>query len=315
MNEKYVSVIGGLNLDLAGLSEETYREKNSNIGKIRTNAGGVGHNIAQNLTRLEVPTYLLTVYGDDYFGKILEQDCQKNNIRLDYAKKIKGAHSSTYLYVADDKRDMVSAINDMGIIENITPEFLEARMEYINNSEICVIDGNIPKASIDWLGENCEVPIFVDPVSVSKVDRFENILNKIDTFKPNESEAEILTGISVTDEESGAKSAKKLNKKGIKNVFISLGEKGILCSRNQEVALVNTLPTDIVSANGAGDCTTATIVWARFKYGNSLPLDEVGLYTQVAANITLESDKAVSPNLNVRNLIKKAASHYKENEK
>ena len=45
----YVVVVGGLNIDIAGLSGDVYREKDSNIGEVTINIGGVGQIIAQNL--------------------------------------------------------------------------------------------------------------------------------------------------------------------------------------------------------------------------------------------------------------------------
>ena len=62
-NEEYVVVVGGMNLDIAGMSGPVYREHDSNIGKVGMNVGGVGQNIAHNLAKLGVPTYLVTVYG------------------------------------------------------------------------------------------------------------------------------------------------------------------------------------------------------------------------------------------------------------
>ena len=81
-NKAYVVVIGGLNLDIAGLCGQIYREKDSNIGTVELSAGGVGHNIAQNLAKLGVPVELITVYGDDHFGRILEEECKKDGISL-----------------------------------------------------------------------------------------------------------------------------------------------------------------------------------------------------------------------------------------
>ncbi|MDO1605817.1 PfkB family carbohydrate kinase [Lactobacillus sp. YT155] len=306
MQTDYVAVVGGLNLDLAGLCGSVYREKDSNIGDIKINVGGVGQNIAQNLTRLDVPTYLITVYGDDHFGKILAEECKKENINLEYAEELPGHASSTYLYVTNEKGDMVTAINDMKIVNNITPEFLAKRIDFINNASICVIDGNISRESIEWLANNCTVPIFVDPVSIAKADRFENVLDKLDTFKPNELEAQLLTGVEIVDKDSAILAAQKLNEKGVKNVFISMGAQGILCSRNGEVDIVPTIAEKIISANGAGDCSMATITWAAFYYKNALPLKDVGQLTQAAASLTLESEKAVSPELSIKNVINRA---------
>ncbi len=307
--EKYVVVVGGLNMDLAGISGLNFKERDSNIGTIKLSEGGVGQNIAQNLTKLDVPTYLITTYGDDYFGKILSEECQKNSISLEYAEEIPGKRSSTYLYVTNSDGDMVVGINDMDIINQVTPEFLSDRIDFINNAAICVIDGNIPKESIEWLANNCKAPIFVDPVSVAKVERFANVLNKIDTFKPNALEAELLTGIQVIDEDSAKKAADQLISKGVKNVFISLGSEGILCTNQTEKVLVPILRTDVVSCNGAGDCTMATITWARYYFGKSLALAEVGQLTQAAASITIESAHSVSPDIKVRNIVERAQQY------
>ncbi|SLM85510.1 MULTISPECIES: PfkB family carbohydrate kinase [Vagococcus] len=310
MEDKYIVVIGGLNMDIAGLSGSNYHEKDSNIGEITLSIGGVGQNIAQNLTRLEAPTYLITVYGDDSFGTILENDCLNNQINLDYAQKIKNAHSSTYLYVANNQGDMVTAINDMTIVNQMTPNFLEERLPFINQAEIVVIDGNISQESIEFLAKNVVPPIFVDPVSLAKVERFENVLNRIDTLKPNDLEAELLTGIKVTDIETGKEAALTLNKRGVKNVFISLGSQGILCSRHdEEPTLIPPIAKKIISTNGAGDCTMATIAWARFYYGDVLALKEIGQISQAAASITMESPLAVSEALNIKNIIHRTTKY------
>ena len=310
--DNYVVVIGGLNLDLAGLSGDVYRGKDSNIGDINMTVGGVGQNIAQNLAKLDVPTYLVTVYGDDYFGKFLSEECKKNDIRLDYAECILNTKSSTYLYVTDGQGDMVTAVNDMKITENITPKFLEKRINFINGASICVLDGNIPKESIEWLANHCTVPIFADPVSIAKIDRFENVLDKIDTFKPNELEASVLSGVKIVDTESAKEAARVLHQKGVKNVFISLGVKGILCSRKGEVEFIPILDPHVVSVNGAGDCSTATITWARFQYDNTISLKRVGMLTQAAASLTVEVAKSVSPNLSIKNVIERAKKFSKE---
>ena len=259
----YVVVVGGLNIDIAGLSGDVYREKDSNIGEVTINIGGVGLNIAQNLTKLGTPTHLVTVYGDDSFGKIAQMECKKNKIGLENAEQIENSRSSIYLYVNDNEGDLVTGINDMKICENITPEFLAKRLDFINGAKIVVVDCNLSQESIEWLCENVTSPIYVDPVSVAKVDR-------------------------------------------VKNVYISLGAQGILCVKEGEAVLVKPLAKKIVSTNGAGDCSMATLVWARFNHGEELPLEEVGTYTQAAASINVESPLAVSPELNVEEVLKRA---------
>lgn len=292
MSEKsYVAVIGGMNMDIFGIPDEKVIPRDSNIGQIGMAVGGVGQNIAQNLARLEVPTYLITVYGDDMNGIVMEHSCAQHGIRLDYAEKLTGQRSSGYLYVTDETGDMLLGINDMKICENITPAFLAKRLDFINHASVCMIDANLPEESIKWLGEHVTAPIFVDPVSIVKGKRVIPILDKIDTLKPNRIEAEMMTGIKIMECETAQIAAAKLLEYGVKNVFISLGKDGIMAMSSSQSAHVPTMTTKIVSANGAGDCSTATIVWCRYR--GITDLNEVCQYTQAAASIALESEKSV----------------------
>ena len=67
-----------------------------------------------------------------------------------------------------------------------------------------------------------------------------------------------------------------------------------------------------MSVNGAGDCNMATITWARFQYGNTIPLKRVGMLTQAAASLTVEVTQSVSPNLNIKNIIERAKKFSRE---
>ncbi|MCH5357229.1 carbohydrate kinase family protein [Limosilactobacillus reuteri] len=291
MKKPYVVVVGGMNMDIFGMPNKKIIPRDSNIGQIGLAVGGVGQNIAQNLAHLHVPTYLITVYGDDMNGAVMKQECDKNNINLDYAMEEKGQRSSGYMYITDETGDMLVGINDMKICENITPEFLNSRLNFMNNAELVMIDANLSTEAIKWLGNNLQVPIFVDPVSVSKAERIKPILSKIDTLKPNKLEAELLTGIKIKDDSDVELAARKLIQLGVKNVFISLGSNGILAANEEGMVHVGTLTTNIVNANGAGDCSTATIAWCRYQGINDLK--EICLNTQAAASIALESEKSV----------------------
>lgn len=302
IDKPYVVVVGGMNMDIFGMPDKKIIPRDSNIGQIGLAVGGVGQNIAQNLAHLEVPTYLITVYGDDMNGIVMKQECAKNHINLDYAMEEKGQRSSGYMYITDETGDMLVGINDMQICENITPDFLQERLTFMNNAELVMIDANLSAEAIQWLGNNLTVPIFVDPVSVSKAERIKPILSKIDTLKPNKLEAELLTGIQINNYSDAELAATRLIELGVKNVFISLGADGILATNKEEKVHVETLPTNIVNANGAGDCSTATITWCRYK--GMTDLEEICLTTQAAASIALESEKSV-PDITPKQVEKK----------
>jgi pseudouridine kinase len=302
----YVVVIGGMNMDIYGMPSEKVINRDSNIGTVGMTVGGVGQNIAQNLAHLDVPTYLITVYGDDYNGRLLEESCQRNNIHLDYASQLKGERSSTYMYITDEHGDMLVGVNDMGICEYISPSFLKKRLDFINNAKVCLVDANLNKQTIDWIGQNVTAPIFGDTVSCAKARHFEGILDKMTTLKPNALEASLLTGVDINDERSAKQAAQSLLNKGIKNVFISLGADGILCANNQKMLIIHPFKTNIVNANGAGDCGMAAITWSYFDNPNR-QLGEIGRIAQAASSIALESTKSV-PDITVNQIYAKLES-------
>ncbi|ETA74327.1 carbohydrate kinase family protein [Ligilactobacillus equi] len=293
--EPYVVVIGGMNMDIFGMPDHKIIPRDSNIGEIGLAVGGVGQNIAQNLAHLNVATYLVTVYGDDMNGEVMRHECAQNHIYLDYAEQVVGQRSSGYMYITDEDGDMLVGINDMKICEKITPSFLAQRLDFINQAELVMVDANLPAESIIWLGEYVTVPIFADPVSVSKAPRLQPILNKIDTIKPNRLEAELLTGVEIKTNLDVEVAARKLIELGVKNVFISLGADGILAANKDEVVHVGTFTKEIINGNGAGDCSTATIIWCRHQ--GLTDLEDICRRTQAAASIALASEKSV-PDIN-----------------
>lgn len=303
LEDDYVVVIGGMNMDIYGMPNNKVIDRDSNPGIVGMSVGGVGQNIAQNLAHLDVPVYLITAYGDDYNGNILKNACESNDINLDYAEQIKGERSSTYMYITDESGDMLVGINDMGICKTISPSFLEKRLDFINNAKVCLIDANLEKSTINWIGENVTAPLFGDTVSSVKASHFDGILNKMTTLKPNALEASLLTGVEIYDENSAKQAAQILLNKGVKNVYISLGADGILCANNEKMVLIHPFMTDIVNANGAGDCGMAAITWSYFDDPDR-PLGEVGRIAQAASSITLESSKSV-PNITIKQIYKK----------
>lgn len=288
----YVVVIGGMNMDICGRPNNAVVDRDSNPGVVSMSVGGVGQNIAQNLAHLGVPTYLVTVFGDDANGEALKASCVKNNIFLTYAEQLKGRRSSTYMFVTDETGDMIMAVNDMGICKEITPEFLEPRLDFINEASIVLLDANVEAETLSWIGEHVTAPLFGDTVSTIKAHRFDAILSKMTVLKPNDLEASELTGIEVHDEQTACEAAQALLDKGVKNVFISLGVHGILCANAQEKVRVLPFRTQIATANGAGDSGMAAITWSFFE-NPERPLEEVGRIAQAASSIALECTRAV----------------------
>ena len=288
----YVVVIGGVNIDIGGRSFNPLVAKDSNPGKVTTSLGGVGRNIAHNMSLLGVDVRMLTAYGDDIYGQRISASCKELGIDLSCALQIPGGTTPTYLFLNDNDGDMALALSDMEICEKITPAYLSNHMTLINHAKLVVIDTNIPQESIAFLADCCTAPIFADPVSTAKAVKVQNVLGKIHTFKPNRMEAELLTGIPITDEDSLRKAAQALIDTGMERVFISLGTDGVLAADHERMIKVPCFKATMRNATGAGDSFMAALAWA---YLEGIDLEETARAAAAVAAMTIESEETINP--------------------
>ena len=290
-SDSYVVVVGGVNVDIGGRSLAPLVAADSNPGRVRVSLGGVGRNIAHNMSLMGVPVKMLTAYGDDIHGDQVAAACTELGIDMSNALKIPGGTTSTYLYLTDPAGEMALAVSDMGICDKITPEYLAEHAALLRNAQVVVADCNIPAESLAWLAENLEVPLFVDPVSTAKAEKLQPILSKIHTLKPNRLEAELLSGVPIREKEDIPKAAEKLLSLGVHRLFISLGGDGVYAAMGGESCVMPNIPGNMVNTTGCGDAFMAALVWAYLE-GNDLETTaKAGL---AAGSIAMESADTIN---------------------
>lgn len=295
----YAVVIGGVNMDIGGTSCQKLRPADSNPGKVRMSLGGVGRNIAHNMALLGVDTRMLTAFGDDLYAQKLAASCGELGIDISRSLQVPGGATSTYLFIADESGDMALAVSDMDIYEHLTPAFLASRAPLLHNAQVVVMDTNIPAQSIAWVAEHIDLPIFADPVSTVKAEKLRPILGKLHTLKPNRLEAELLSGVAITDEASLNKAADALLDTGLRRVFISLGKDGVFAADHSQRCRLPCLPGNMVNTTGCGDAFMSAIVWA---YLEGTDLERTALAGLAAAAIAMESAETINAALSADTL-------------
>ena len=298
----WAAVVGGMNMDVGGRPDAALIANDSNPGRVRLSPGGVGRNIAHNLALLGVDTRMLTVLGEDLYAQRLAASCAEAGIDLTQSLRLPGESTSTYLYILDERGDMALALSDMAIYRRLTPEALAPRLPWLNSASVIVLDANIPAESILWLCEHARVPIFADPVSVTKADRLADVLPRLHTLKPNRLEAERLSGVAITDEAGARRAADALLKAGLQRVFLSLGSEGVLAADHRGQVFLPALDAKVVNATGGGDAFMAGLVWAYLRGESLAGSARAGL---AAAALALESAETVNPNMSRRALCRR----------
>ena len=149
----YVTVVGGMNMDIGGWPGEELVAQDSNPGRVRMSPGGVGRKIAHNMSLMGLDVRLLTAFGDDVYAQKLAAVCGELGIDISQSPVIPGGHTSTYLFINDQQGDMQLAVSDMDIYRNLTPRVLAGRKQLLEGSQVVVIDTNLPAESIAWLAD------------------------------------------------------------------------------------------------------------------------------------------------------------------
>lgn len=294
-------VFGAVNVDIGGFPEGTFRMRDSNPGRVRVSVGGVGHNIARCCALLGLRTELAAPLGGDMAAQFVENDCLMSGVGLRYARSFPEAASSVYLFLGDGAGEMLSAVNDMRIVERMTPEVLGELIPGMEAMDAAVVEANLPEEAILYLSERLRAPIVADTVSAAKAVRMKNALPRLSVLKLNALEAEALTGSPVRCEGEAREAVRSLLKTGVRRVFLTLGADGVCCG-GEDILYLPALPCRPVNTTGAGDAFTAALLWAGKR---GMDLRGCALAGQAAAAIALESPETVSSDLSEAALIKR----------
>ena len=296
-NDQYVVVVGGANIDIGGTPLNPLIPADSNPGLISINYGGVGRNIAHNLAKLGVPVKLITAIGGDVLGTDMLSHCESIGIDISNVLRIPERTSSMYLYINNTAGDMEMAIDYMDIALQITPEYLDTIRPVIQGAMAVVTDANISADAFMHLKSICRSPLYADPVSTVLAARIRPGLEGIDTLKPNRLEAEYLTGMTIQTEADYRAAAVALLDMGVRRVFLSMGNEGMLAADKNNMYIVGEYPAEVICTTGAGDSATAAIVWASTVVADSDTLVTAAKAANVVASMTVSVQDTNNPDL------------------
>ena len=300
----YVVVVGGVNMDIGGKSFASMIPGDSNPGTVTMSVGGVGRNIAHNISLLGMDARMLSAVGADLYGEKIAATCTACGLDFSRVRTVPGASTSTYVYLGGPDGDMALAVSDMEVCNEISPSYLEKNLTLLNGAQLVVVDANIPQESIEFLAEHVTPPLFADPVSVTKAKKFQGVLGKLHTLKPNRLEAELLSGVPITDTDSLHRAAQTLLETGLHRVFISLGADGVYAADQSGSVTLPAPKAEMVSTTGCGDSFMAALTWAYLQGSDLERSARAGL---AASSLTMESTETIHPSMSEAELLRRMA--------
>lgn len=301
--DDHACVLGGSNMDIIGFPNGILIMEDSNPGQVQASLGGVGRNIAENLVHLGIPTKLISAVGDDIYGRKILDHAGSIGLDMKHSLVLSNKPTSTYLAILDEDRDMKAAISQMDIYNEITIDFIQSKRQIIEDSKVCVIDTNIPGEIIDYVVSNYKnTEFFLDTVSSAKAMKVKEKIGSFHTIKPNRIEAELLSGIRIESQEDMLRASDYFLNQGVKQVFITLGERGVFYNNGKKHQLVPSPKVQVVNATGAGDAFVAALTFCRMK---DYEIEEAVRFSMAASILALSHEETINPNISEEKVFQK----------
>ena len=299
MPPPHIALLGGINMDVSVHAHSTLRAGDSNTGRVQCSPGGVARNVAENLLRLGLDARLLGVLGDDVFGQSLWQSGAAIGLDMRACLTLPGQRTATYVCLHRADGDMDVAVNDMDIMDALTPALLQPQQALLRDAAVLVADCNLRPDVWQWLVTEVAHPaLFAEAVSVAKCTRLGDVLPQLHTLKANRLEAQALCGRAIASVQEACDAALALHRRGVGRVLISLGAQGVAwCDADGRCGHRAARAVPVVSATGAGDALMSGLVYGHLQ---GWPLQEALAWAMTCAEITLASTAANAPALSVQ---------------
>lgn len=289
----YICVVGGANLDINARPSVKLIDGDSAPGKIGFAYGGVGRNITENLCLLGADTVLITAYGGDAYSEKLTRYMSELGADMGESVCDHNATMSSYVCLNDQNGEVKHAVSDMDILNLITPATIEKSKKF-QEAALVVADCNLRRDTIERILTCSQVPVIIDPVSTEKAKKLIGILHGAQAIKPNLVEAEALTGIQITDDNSLNRAVDMLLR-DVKEVYITMGSKGVFYADRTKRGCVPSVAQYKISTTGAGDSFTAAMVYQHLH--SQKDIKKIAEFGVRAALMTMSVEAAVNPKI------------------
>lgn len=300
--EDYITVVGGANMDIRGLPQGTFVLEDSNPGQVQTSPGGVGRNIGENLARLGLQVSMVCVLGEDLWARELMEAGESLGLSFKEAIVIPGEQTPIYLEILNDQKEMLAAINQMDLVDRLSPDLLEGKKNTLTNAKYLVLDCNLKRESLAYLFQLGHERVVVDGVSMAKVTKIQDFLDRIYLLKVNHHEAGELAGTKIQGPEDVERVGRILMEDGPRYLVITYGKEGAWGFDGDQVLHVKTKEIKAKNATGAGDAFTAGLIYGFFQ---DLDFEDCLYLGQGASALALHSEKTNAEDLSKEKLIEK----------
>ena len=253
-------------------------------GAFSTAAGGKGANQAVAAARAGAAVSLVARVGDDSFGEQAIAGFVGDGIDVSHVVRNPASPSGVALIFVDDGGENCIAVAP-GANATLTPEDVDAASELITGADVLVMQLETPIESVERaaaLAREHGVRVILNPAPARPLS--DEILGNVSILTPNESEAEMLTGVQVEDDESAAAAARALVARGVDTVILTLGSRGAFVFESDSGELVPSFKVQAVDTTAAGDVFNGSLA---VGLAEGMPLTGAVRFANAAAALSV----------------------------
>lgn len=282
MQRKKIVVVGSSNTDMIIKLDHIPRPGETILGgEFVTAAGGKGANQAVGAARAGGDVSFIARVGRDMFGDKAVAGFTKEGIDAGYILRDSASPSGVALiFVAKDGENSIAVAG--GANTRLSPADIRKARKTLTGASVLVMQLETPLDTVQAAADMAArsgVLVILNPAPARPLP--DKLLRKVSIITPNETEAELLTGIKVKNESAASRAAAKLLERGVGTVILTLGSRGAFVADRNERRLVPGFRVKPVDTTAAGDVFNGTLAVALAE-GKSM-LDAVRFANAAAA--------------------------------
>ena len=280
-----VVVVGSYNTDMTIKTKKLPGPGETVIGgHFSKGGGGKGANQAIAAARIGAEVTFVARVGNDLLGSEGIKRLNEEHINTKYIYRDNELPTGVAFIVVDDKGEN-SIVVASGANANLSPTDVESASDEFSSADILLIQLESPiesvYASIKSAHDN-GVTVILNPAPAQELDN--HILKYVDIITPNIVEAEMLTGIKVTDVNSLQSIVNRFFDYGINDVIITLGSKGYFAGAHDAMKIIPALNVAPIDTTGAGDVFSGSL--AAFL-SEGMTIEKAARMANAAASVSV----------------------------
>lgn len=280
-----LAVLGSINADHILNLTHFPRPGETVIGKqYQVAFGGKGANQAVAAGRSGADIAFIACVGDDDTGERIRQQLMNDRIDISPIEAVPGESTGVALIFVNGDGENTIGIH-AGANAALTPVRVEQHQQVIADASALLMQLESPLESVlsaARIAHQHQTQVILNPAPAAALS--DELLSLVDMITPNETEAQILTGVAVNSDEDAARAAAVLHEKGIRTVLITLGSRGVWLSEQGKGQRIPGFRVEAVDTIAAGDTFNGALITALLE---QRPMAEAVRFAHAAAAIAV----------------------------